>query len=195
MIDIRELDRRAVQAGVDIVARLTGADLDRPTPCAGWAARDLLAHMTVQHRGFAAAARGTGGDPAVWAVRPLADDPVKDYAAAAEEVLTAFAEPDVLDRRFTLAEFQGQAFPAPMAIGFHFIDYVVHGWDMARTLGLPYDLDGDLAEAALQVALRVPDDDRRKAPNAPFRPALATSAGSPLDRVLAHLGRSPAWPG
>ncbi|MFC9970312.1 TIGR03086 family metal-binding protein [Spirillospora sp. NPDC127200] len=194
MIDIRELDRRAVQAGVDVVAHLTGADLDRSTPCEGWAARDLLAHMTVQHHGFAAAARGTGGDPAVWAVRPLADDPVKAYAAAAEEVLTAFAEPGVLDRHFTLAEFQGRTFPAPMAIGFHFIDYVVHGWDMARTLGLPYELDDDLAEAALRTALRVPDDDRRTAPNAPFRPALAPSGSSPLDRVLTHLGRSPRWP-
>ncbi|MFI6517956.1 TIGR03086 family metal-binding protein [Spirillospora sp. NPDC050679] len=194
MIDIRELDRRAVQAGVAVVAHLTGADLDRPTPCEGWAARDLLAHMTVQHRGFAAAARGTGGDPAVWAVRSLADDPVKDYAAAAEEVLAAFAEPGVLDRRFTLAEFQGKAFPAPMAIGFHFIDYVVHGWDMARTLGLPYELDDDLVEAALEMALLLPDDEQRTAPNAPFSPALAPSGDSPLDRVLAHLGRSPNWP-
>lgn len=32
--------------------------MSRPTPCAGWSLRDLLARMTVQHRGFAAAAAG-----------------------------------------------------------------------------------------------------------------------------------------
>ncbi|WP_067474786.1 TIGR03086 family metal-binding protein [Actinomadura hibisca] len=194
MTDIRELDRRAVQAGAEIVAHLTTTDLDRPTPCEGWTARDLLAHMTAQHHGFAAAARGTGGDPAAWTVHPLGTDPVKTYTAAVEEVLTAFAEPDVLARTFTLAEFNGRAFPAPLAIGFHFIDYAVHGWDMARTLGLPYDLDEDLTEAALQGALLVPDDDQRTTPNAAFRPALPPTGRSPLDHLLAHLGRSPTWP-
>ena len=55
--DIRELDRRAVLASVEVVSRVTAADLGRATPCAGWTLGDLLAHMTVQHHGFAAALR------------------------------------------------------------------------------------------------------------------------------------------
>ena len=57
-MDVRELDRRAVRASVDMVAKVTIEDLGRPTPCAGWTLADLLAHMTAQHRGFAAAAEG-----------------------------------------------------------------------------------------------------------------------------------------
>ncbi|KAB2346128.1 TIGR03086 family metal-binding protein [Actinomadura rudentiformis] len=194
MTDIRELDRQAVLTSVDIVSTLTAPDLDRPTPCEGWTVRDLLAHMTVQHHGFAAASHGEGGDLAVWAVQPLADDPVKAYAEAAETVIAAFAEPGALDRTFTLAEFGGQAFPAPMAMSFHFIDYVVHGWDMARALGRPFELAEELADTALEIALAVPDDERFRKPGAAFRPALPTSGETPLDRILTHLGRSPAWP-
>ena len=60
--DIRDLDARAVRASVDVVEEITAVDLSRPTPCAGWTLGDLLAHMTVQHQGFAAAAAGRGAD-------------------------------------------------------------------------------------------------------------------------------------
>ncbi|MFI0447346.1 TIGR03086 family metal-binding protein [Actinomadura sp. 6N118] len=194
MTDIRDLDRHAVQTSVDIVSTLASADLDRPTPCEGWTVRDLLAHMTAQHHGFAAAAHGKGGDLAVWAVQPLADDPVKAYAEAAETVIAAFAEPGALDRTFTLAEFGDHAFPAPMAMSFHFIDYVVHGWDMARALGQPFELAEDLTDTALKIALSVPDDEQSRKPGTAFRHALPASGETPLDRILTHLGRSPAWP-
>lgn len=54
--DIRTVHRTAVLASVDVVDNVTTEDLSRPTPCAGWNLSQLLAHMTVQHRGFAAAA-------------------------------------------------------------------------------------------------------------------------------------------
>ena len=56
--DLIELDATAVRASVDLVAQLTPADLTRPTPCTGWTLHGLLAHMTTQHYGFAAAAAG-----------------------------------------------------------------------------------------------------------------------------------------
>lgn len=71
--DLRPLHRLAVTVSVDIVADVTRADLASPTPCAGWDLRDLLTHMTVQHNGFAAAARGSGADLAVWDPATVAD--------------------------------------------------------------------------------------------------------------------------
>jgi hypothetical protein len=49
--DIRELDRVAVRASIDVVSQVVPADLARPTPCQAWTLRDLLAHMTAQHHG------------------------------------------------------------------------------------------------------------------------------------------------
>ncbi|MGH3403766.1 MAG: TIGR03086 family metal-binding protein, partial [Streptosporangiaceae bacterium] len=111
-------------------------------------------------------------------------------------VLAAFAADGVLDRDFALPEIDPAAtFPAALAISFHFIDYVVHGWDVARALGLDYQLEPDLLGVALAVAGAVPDDDRtRRRPGAAFAPPVSAPAGaSPVDQVVAQLGRPPGW--
>jgi hypothetical protein len=98
--DVRPFHRAAVLASVDVVSVVTRDDLRRPTPCAGWNLVDLLAHMTVQHHGFAAAACGVDS-PTVWEPARVADavatDPGGTYAAAAADVLDAFAVDGVLD--------------------------------------------------------------------------------------------------
>jgi uncharacterized protein (TIGR03086 family) len=194
--DIRELDRRAVLASVGVVSRVTVADLSRATPCSEWTLGDLLAHMVAQHHGFAASSAGRGTDPAVWSAPPLGDDPASVYARAADRVLAAFAEDAVLTREFALPEISSaQTFPGAQAVSFHFIDYVVHAWDVARSLGAGYSLDPELAQPALLVAQRVPDGERRLVAGAAFRPGLpAPGDAEPLDQILALLGRSPNWP-
>ncbi|ETK35925.1 TIGR03086 family metal-binding protein [Microbispora sp. ATCC PTA-5024] len=194
-MDIRDLDRRAVLASVAMVARIGAGDLARPTPCAGWTLADLLGHMTAQHHGFAAAAEGTGADREAWRVRPLGEDPPAAYAAAAERVTAAFAAEGVFGRRFALPEFgDGAVFPAAQAMGFHFVDYLVHTWDVARSLGTVYEPEPGLAEACRPLALAVPDGGTRLAPGAAFRPALrAPAEASPFAEILAFLGRSPTW--
>jgi uncharacterized protein (TIGR03086 family) len=197
--DIRPYHRIALLASVDIVSAVTLEDLRRPTPCDGWNLTDLLVHMTVQHRGFAAAAHGRGADPASWqpatVANAVAADPTGTYSAAAADVLEAFAADGVLDAPFMLPEFgPGASFPGALAIGFHFVDYVVHGWDVARTIGSSFDLPADVVAAVLPLALAVPDGDFRTADGAAFGPALmATREASDLDRILWHLGRSPDW--
>ncbi|SFR22882.1 TIGR03086 family protein [Lentzea waywayandensis] len=190
--DLLALHHTAVRTSVEIVSQVSADDWGKPTPCSEWTVADLLAHMTVQHHGFAAAARGEGGNLAVWEVRPLGARPVAGYAEAAEDVLAAFAEPEVPQREFDLPEFGPAArFPAMQAVSFHLIDYVVHGWDVARSLGLDYRLAPELAEPALRIALAVPDGESRLKPGAPFGPALAADDEDPLSRVLTALGRSP----
>jgi len=187
------LDARAVLTSVALVSRARGQDMSAPTPCADWTLHGLISHMAAQHYGFAAAAAGDD-DLARWRPRRLGRDPVADYRAAADTVLAAFAEDGVLDRRFPLPEFPGAPLvPAGQAISFHFVDYVVHSWDVARTLGLEAEFPPHVLEVALRVALAVPDGDNRLAPGAAFAPALPVGGGSPLDLIVAILGRSPDW--
>ncbi len=130
---IVSLDARAVRASVAVVSRAGDDDLARATPCDDWNLAQLLAHMAAQHDGFAAAAAGNGADLSVWRARPPSADPVADYAAAADRVLRAFGADGVLARQFNLPVIApGAMSPAQMSIGFHFIDQVVHGWDVAR---------------------------------------------------------------
>jgi uncharacterized protein (TIGR03086 family) len=196
--DVRPFHRAAVLASVDVVSVVTRDDLRRPTPCAGWNLLDLLAHMTAQHYGFAAAARGVDS-PTVWESVHVADavatDPGGTYAAAATDVLDAFAADGVLDATLPLPEFgPGAAFPGAQAIGFHFVDYVVHGWDVARSIGAPFALPDDLVAAVLPLVFVVPDGEFRTMDGAPFGPAIAApDRATDLDRILSHLGRSPDW--
>jgi uncharacterized protein (TIGR03086 family) len=188
-----------VLASVDVVGVVTRDDLRRPTPCTGWNLLDLLAHMTVQHHGFAAAARGGGDSPSVWESARVADavaaDPGGTYAVAAADVLDAFATDGVLDAAFALPELgPGASFPGAVAIGFHFVDYVVHGWDVARSIGAPFALPVNVLAAVLPLVFTVPDGEYRTMNGAPFGPAIAVPDGATdLDRIVSHLGRSPDW--
>jgi len=191
-IDYVPLDAEAVRTSIELVSTATPADLSRPTPCRAWTLYGLLAHMATQHYGFAAASRGES-DPAVWKLRDLGDDPVKAYVESAEHVLDAFAESGVADRTFPLVEF-GADFPGGQAISFHFIDYVVHSWDVAKSLGTTVTFAPATLEAAQAVAQVVPTGEVRLAPGTPFAPDVAWSGDDLLDRIVAHLGRDPRWP-
>ena len=196
--DIRLLHRTAVLQSIDVVDTVREADLVRPTPCEGWNLLDLLAHMTVQHRGFAAAARGFGADMETWRADSVLDavraEPGRTYSAAAFDVLDAFAADGTADAPFALPEFgDGAVFPGEMAMGFHFVDYAVHGWDVAASLGVPYELPADVVAAVLPLALFVPDGDFRTGDGAPFAPAVEPSGTDDFDRILRHLGRRPEW--
>lgn len=191
--NIVALDARAVRESVRLVERSTAADLTRPTPCAGWTLTDLLTHMATQHYGFAAASTGDG-DLARWRQRSLGDDAVASYRASADHVLTAFSADGVLDRQFPLPEIPRlPAFPARQAISFHFVDYVVHSWDVAKTLGIEVTFDPDLLDAALAVAKAVPDGKTRLVPEAAFAPRIDWPGDTRLDQIVAILGRSPDW--
>jgi uncharacterized protein (TIGR03086 family) len=191
--DIVDLDALAVRESARLVACATEADLELPTPCADWTLHGLLRHMIAQHYGFAAAAAGDG-ELARWRPRPLGQDPIGDYNPAADVVLAAFAAEGVLAREFPLPEIaRGLMFPAAQAISFHFVDYVAHSWDVAMTLGLAVRCEPAVLDAAMRVARAVPGGKTRLEPGAAFAPAVAYSNGSPLDKIVALLGRSPDW--
>ena len=193
-LDVIALDAEAVSTSVALLDGLEAADLARPTPCAEWTLRGLLTHMTTQHYGFAAAARGDGGDLGRWRPRRLGGDPVAEYQEAADAVLAAFAEPGVVSREFLLPELAaGLAFPGEQAVSFHLVDYVAHSWDVAKTLGRDVSFSPDAVGVALQVAVIVPDGEARVAPGAPFGPVVSAPGADGLGHFLALLGRDPSW--
>lgn len=183
-------DRQAVLATMQLVAQVQPADLARPTPCSGWTVYDLIAHMTGQQIGFAAAARGGGHRLERWA--PSA----ASYTDVCVDVLAAFSAPGVQERGFALPEIRdGGIFPAPIAISFHLVDNVVHAWDVAVSIGAPLELDDDVLASAVRIAEQVPNGPERMRDGAAFAPGRADDGVDDLARTLLLLGRDPAaWP-
>jgi uncharacterized protein (TIGR03086 family) len=184
------LDRKAVLASETVVRRCT--DLTLSTPCAGWDLADLIAHMTVQHHCFARAVRGEATTIDDWRPRPTRHAG-RDYVDACAAVLASFAAVADPAAPVTLPEVRDAPVPAQIAVGFHLVDYVVHTWDVAVSIGQRVTFDDDTLQAALAVAKQVPDGANRDAPGSAFAHALPVPPGaSVLDEVLLLLGRDPA---
>jgi uncharacterized protein (TIGR03086 family) len=195
VMDIRELDRRAMGVTAGLVAGLRPAQLGAPTPCGQWLVRDLLGHIVGQYHGFALAAAGQRADLDAFRPRPVGEDAAGAYAAAAALVTMAFAGDGVLDRAFYLPEIgDGGPYPAPMALGFHFVDEVVHAWDLAKSIGAPADFDDEVLAAALSISARVPSDPAGRGDGFAFALGVDSDPHAPvLDRIVALLGRRPDW--
>jgi uncharacterized protein (TIGR03086 family) len=186
--ELRRLHARATEVVVHLVDEVRDEHLGLPTPCGPWSLRDLLAHMTGQDAGFAAA---TTGDAGVEAYLPGPATP-QAHRQAAEALVRAFAAADPA-RPVWLAEF-GRAVPLTAAVGFHLLDTLVHGWDVAVAVGLPLHYDDELAATGLAQAEAVPDGPLRDAPGAAFAHALPIGPGaSRWYRTLALTGRDPHW--
>jgi uncharacterized protein (TIGR03086 family) len=192
--DARPLHRRALDLTSSVIDRIGPGDLARSTPCAAWDLAALLGHMIGQNYGFADAVRGPLDAPlAAFADRPPGADPAAEWRASADHIADAFAGAD-LERPVLLAEVSTeQRFPAWIAIGFQLLDTVVHGWDVATALGVPFAPDKELVTATLRVAEAVPTGPARERPGASFAPVLqATDGAGDWHRALALLGRRPS---
>jgi uncharacterized protein (TIGR03086 family) len=192
--DFRPLDRKAADLYLAAVAQAKPDALTLPTPCPDWTLHGLLRHQVSQDQGFAAATRGDGAPLANWHGGDLGDDPYAAAAASLDLVTEAFAATP-LDAGLVLPEIRdGGPFPAALAIGFHFVDLVVHAWDVAATIGAPWEPGDELVAASLKVAAIVPTGADDRGPGTSFAPVVPSADdASPQDRLLALLGRSASW--
>src|SRR4051794_12530427 len=129
---VLELHARVLRQSTDIVDAIADDQWERPTPCVQWTMRQLVEHMVLENRGFAAAADGETSDRRVWTEREFLDDLRADYRVSVERVVESFGAPGVLDGEFWLPLINPAIrLPARQAVSFHLLDYVVHGWDVA----------------------------------------------------------------
>ncbi len=196
LTDHRSLDWLAVSAASRIVAGVRDEHLNLLTPCAGWRVRDLLRHMVGNNRGFVAAALGAPPDRFVWDGLELdsAIDLPHEWERSADEVVSAFA--GLTRPEDTLAIPGYGDVPAMQAVRMHFIDYLVHGWDVAVSIGAEPQLDDEACREVLRIAARWPvGSPEIWGPDAPFGEPVEVDSSAPAgDRMLGLLGRTPSWP-
>ena len=179
-----QLDR-AFQSNLDVLAKMRPQDLDAPTPCASWDVRALVNHFIGTARWWAAMVSG-GEEPAG---EDYADGDLQAaYAESIKIASAAFAADGAMEQTVRLPFGE---FPGTVVLSMAALDQFAHGWDLARALELPTDLDPALASELLNQARQtIPDAFRGPDGQAPFGPACEAPAGAePADQLAAFLGR------
>jgi uncharacterized protein (TIGR03086 family) len=182
----------AVRAVTDVVTGIRDDQLGNPTPCPGLTVADLLHHLDGLALAFTWAATKDapeGGSEAAFDGSRLSAAWREEIPAALDRLAAAWADP---------AAYAGLTMAGPVEMPGEIAalvgldEVVVHGWDLARATGQPYDPD----EAAVLTCLAfassfdVPPD----AGAGPFGPPVAVPDSAPaLDRLVGATGRDPAW--
>ena len=189
--EILGLLARSYDATAALLATITPLGFAAVSPCAGWTVRQVGTHLIGSLQLLARVAEGetvAQGEfdaHSMAATDHLGPDPVAAFRAVAERSITVFTLPDTLERRYA---FPPGSTPGAVLANISMLESVVHGWDLARGAGAPYQVDQTVVEAVGAFASRAIGDEQRRA--GLFAAAVPTAAdASPLTTLLGHLGR------
>lgn len=180
MSDVRNTYRRVSKGFDAAVDTATPDKWESRSPCDGWVARDVVAHVVAGHRGVVAGVRGGESKPL-----GADEDPAKAWKDARAAVDEITGDPEAL-----AVQVDGPTgkIPAGEAIArFVAMDLLVHTWDLARAVGGDERLDEEAVRNAFD-ALR-PMDAMIRQPNV-FGPRLDPPPGADAQtEFLYFLGR------
>ena len=172
---------RLVSSGFDAAVNAVGPDgWETPSPCEGWKARDVVAHIVEGHRGVIANAKGGESAP-----MGADEDPAEAWREASRGMADLTDDPEAMAK-----EVDGPT--GKMPVGeiinrFVAMDVLVHTWDLAHSVGADERLDEDSVRQAYE-ALK-PMDAMIRQPGV-FGPKLDPPAGADLQtEFLCFLGR------
>ncbi|MET0276493.1 MAG: TIGR03086 family metal-binding protein [Acidimicrobiia bacterium] len=181
---------KVLQETKRVVDGIEPAQLDNPTPCTEWTVRDVLNHITAGARMFAIAAeQGSVPDDQLGELMMgdnLGDDYRASFRSAADDAITAFSAPGVLDKMVVLPFGE---MPAGVGLNIAIFDVSTHTWDLAQGSGQQTQFDPDVLESAFAIAQQMMSDDLRA--TGQFGPEVVVADDAPtLQRLAGLCGRA-----
>ncbi|MFI5672967.1 TIGR03086 family metal-binding protein [Streptomyces sp. NPDC051704] len=151
-----------------------------PSPCPGWTAWDVAAHVVSNHRRAVAGLDGSG-----YSAPDRREDLAQAWDAASGEIKAALRDPvkaqTLLGEEFGSIPFE--EFVRRMACA----DTLIHGWDLARATGQDEVLDSEAVAVATEILL--PEDGDIRMPNAFGAKVSSATDADAQTRLLNFLGR------
>ena len=173
---------RRAEAFADILDAV-GDRWDAPTPCDGWTVRDVVRHTIETERDFLVRQGFEVGAP------PDLDDPARAWGAHRGSVEGILAGDGVLDREYD--GFFGRTTVGATMADFYGWDLVVHGSDVARAVGRPWEISEE--QAAQLQSTADGWGETLYAEGICAAPVPVAAGASVTDRLLGRLGRDPGW--
>lgn len=184
---ISELLRSAAGRTVPVVRRITDDQLTAPTPCSEYDVRALAAHLLQVVVGFQALAAKEQADLSS-PPPPLTGDWRERFAEETDRLVRAWEEPGAEE-----GVSQGMGLPSRTIGAMGLGDLMVHGWDLARATGQPYELDPALVDVLCAEYAALAPTARRMGVFGEEVPVPADAG--PFAALLGLTGRDPAWAG
>jgi uncharacterized protein (TIGR03086 family) len=180
-----ELLAPALDYATRSAARITLADLGRPSACAGWTVADVLVHLTSSLRFLAVSLTSGAVPPSVAAAAgPVTAGALRRDLGEAAACLAAAAR----ELRGSV-DVDGVPLRCRQLVVVGAIEAAAHGWDAALGAGCASPVPRDLAARLLAELPLVLDGDTRRGV---FADPVDLPEGSPVaERLLAALGRDP----
>jgi uncharacterized protein (TIGR03086 family) len=178
-----------------VAAEVSDDQLDGITPMPGTSVRELINHLlglSVAFRDAAAKVNGpTTSTPPAKVTEPLPDD----WRAVLNRRLAELADAWKDDAAWAGTTMAGGVEMPAEVMGLVALDEVLlHGWDLARATGQPYEPSDAEAEAVLPVVTPSPDDPDGVGREGLFGPVVDVSDDAPpFHRTLGLAGRDPHW--
>jgi uncharacterized protein (TIGR03086 family) len=179
----------ATERVAGIAAAIPDDRLDAPTPCTGTPVAALLSHvlsLAEAFRGAAAKEPDPGPPPAQPPALP--DDWRTVLPERLDALAAAWREPDAFVGSTAAG---GLEMPAPAAAAVALDELVLHGWDLARAVGLDYAPGPAEVEACLGFVGPAASPEGVPGLFGPIVPVA--SDAPPFDRLLGLSGRDPRW--
>ena len=183
-LDLESAGRRMAK----LVEAVPDDAMGRPTPCELYTVGDLLDHIGGFALAFRAAAHKTPlpGGPSGDAAN-LGDDWRTRIPSDVLALADAWRDPDAWDG---MTAAGGVDLPAEVAGVVALDELVIHGWDLARAIGVPSAYDGPELEAVYGMVQQF----RAGGIEGLFGPEVPVPADAPLlDRIVGLAGRDPGW--
>ncbi len=185
----------ATQRLADLVRHVQDEQLDRSTPCPDYAVGDLLDHIDGLSQAFAAAAakdlaKTAPDGPFVDASRLGSDwrTRIPDHLAA---LAHAWRDPEAWTG---MTQAGGVDLPGEVAGLVALDEVVIHGWDLARATGQPYECDQPSLQAVHGFVQQFSGPGQEQARQGLFGPEVEVPPDAPLlDRVIGMTGRDPSF--
>ncbi|HTJ35759.1 MAG TPA: TIGR03086 family metal-binding protein [Dactylosporangium sp.] len=171
--------REAALGMLVVVDRVGAGDLGAPTPCAEWDVAALRGHLLEWGPALEGAARKESVPPGA------------AYGSLREQVTRlaeAWGEPAAWSGTTRMATVE---LPAEVVGGMVLGEFVLHGWDLARALGVPVSWDDEVLRLLYAEVARSADQGRSVGVYAAEVPV--PSGASLLARTLGLSGRDPSW--
>lgn len=161
---------------------------ERPAPCEGWLARDVVRHLVewLPGPGFLLGTFGVDTGP----IPSVETDPAGAWAVVRDAIQRALADPEVAAR----VEDCGPPGRLPLEAAIDMTctpDVLIHTWDLARATGLDERLDADEVRHQLAgIEALPPEVDQAMRGSGHYGPRVAIAEDADEQtRLLAFMGR------